>query len=33
MLAQGAELVEHGEDFQESLEYARTLAADDEATP
>jgi threonine dehydratase len=28
MLAQGAELVEHGEDFQESLEFARRLAAD-----
>jgi threonine dehydratase len=28
MVAQGAELVEHGEDFQESLEYARVLAAD-----
>ena len=28
MIAQGAELVEHGEDFQESLEYARTLAAE-----
>jgi threonine dehydratase len=28
MAAQGAELVEHGHDFQESLEYARTLAAD-----
>ena len=27
MLAQGAELIEHGHDFQESLEYARTLAA------
>jgi threonine dehydratase len=27
MLAQGVELVEHGHDFQESLEYARTLAA------
>ncbi|MGC1462334.1 MAG: threonine dehydratase [Terracidiphilus sp.] len=27
MLAQGAELVEHGQDFQESLEYARSLAA------
>lgn len=26
MLAQGAELVEHGHDFQESLEYAQTLA-------
>jgi threonine dehydratase len=26
MQAQGAELVEHGQDFQESLEYARTLA-------
>lgn len=26
MLAQGVELVEHGHDFQESLEYARTLA-------
>lgn len=26
MLAQGVELVEHGEDFQESLEFARTLA-------
>jgi threonine dehydratase len=26
MLAQGAELVEHGHDFQESLEFARTLA-------
>lgn len=28
MVAQGAELVEHGHDFQESLEYARTLAAE-----
>jgi threonine dehydratase len=28
MWAQGAELIEHGQDFQESLEYARTLAAD-----
>ncbi|MGA8088132.1 MAG: threonine dehydratase [Terracidiphilus sp.] len=28
MVAQGAELVEHGQDFQESLEYARVLAAD-----
>ena len=28
MIAQGAELVEHGQDFQESLEFARTLAAD-----
>ena len=28
MIAQGAELVEHGEDFQESLEFARRLAAD-----
>jgi threonine dehydratase len=28
MRAQGAELIEHGQDFQESLEYARTLAAD-----
>jgi len=28
MLAQGAELVEHGQDFQESLEFARRLAAD-----
>ncbi|HEX4756920.1 MAG TPA: threonine dehydratase [Terracidiphilus sp.] len=28
MLAQGAELVEHGQDFQESLEFARTLAID-----
>jgi threonine dehydratase len=27
MVGQGAELVEHGHDFQESLEYARTLAA------
>ena len=27
-LAQGAELVEHGSDFQESLEFARTLAAE-----
>jgi threonine dehydratase len=26
MLAQGAELIEHGRDFQESLEFARTLA-------
>jgi threonine dehydratase len=26
MIAQGADLVEHGQDFQESLEYARTLA-------
>jgi len=30
MIAQGAELVEHGQDFQESLEFARTLAADRE---
>ena len=28
MIAQGAELVEHGQDFQESLEYARELAGD-----
>jgi threonine dehydratase len=28
MVAQGAELVEHGQDFQESLEYARVLAGD-----
>jgi len=28
MLAQGAELVEHGHDFQESLEFARSLAAE-----
>jgi threonine dehydratase len=28
MLAQGAELVEHGQDFQESLEFAASLAAD-----
>jgi threonine dehydratase len=28
MLAQGVELVEHGQDFQESLEFARTLAAE-----
>jgi len=28
MLAQGAELVEHGHDFQEALEFARTLAAE-----
>ena len=28
MIAQGAELVEHGSDFQESLEFARKLAAD-----
>jgi threonine dehydratase len=28
MLAQGVELVEHGDDFQESLEFARRLAAD-----
>jgi len=28
MVAQGADLVEHGEDFQESLEFARQLAAD-----
>lgn len=28
MIAQGAELLEHGHDFQESLEHARTLAAD-----
>src|SRR5579859_5346905 len=27
MQAQGAQLIEYGEDFQESLEYARTLAA------
>src|SRR5215469_3141432 len=26
MIAQGAELIEHGHDFQESLEYARSLA-------
>jgi threonine dehydratase len=28
MIAQGAELVEHGGDFQESLEFARTVAAE-----
>jgi len=28
MVAQGAELIEHGDDFQGSLEFARTLAAD-----
>src|ERR1035438_1504171 len=28
MLAQGVELVEHGHDFQESLEFARTLAVE-----
>jgi threonine dehydratase len=28
MAAQGAELVEHGQDFQESLEFARTLAVE-----
>lgn len=28
MRAQGAELIEYGEDFQESLEYARSLAAE-----
>jgi threonine dehydratase len=28
MRAQGAELIEHGHDFQESLEFARTLAAE-----
>ena len=28
MVAQGAELIEHGDDFQASLEFARTLAAD-----
>jgi threonine dehydratase len=28
MIAQGADLVEHGEDFQESLEFAHHLAAD-----
>ncbi len=28
MLAQGVELIEHGHDFQESLEYAATLAYD-----
>jgi threonine dehydratase len=28
MRAQGAELIEHGEDFQESLEFARGLAAE-----
>lgn len=28
MIAQGAELLEHGQDFQESLEFARTLAAE-----
>lgn len=28
MVAQGAELIEEGQDFQESLEYARTLAAE-----
>jgi threonine dehydratase len=27
MQAQGAQLIEHGDDFQESLEYARTLAS------
>jgi threonine dehydratase len=27
MVAQGAELIEHGQDFQESLEFARTLSA------
>ena len=28
MLAQGAELIEHGHDFQESLEYARAVSGD-----
>jgi threonine dehydratase len=28
MVAQGAELIEHGDDFQESLEFARALAAE-----
>jgi threonine dehydratase len=28
MLAQGVELIEHGEDFQESLDFARALAAE-----
>ena len=28
MLAQGVELIEHGHDFQESLDYARTLAVE-----
>jgi threonine dehydratase len=28
MIAQGAELLQHGEDFQESLEFARTFAAE-----
>jgi len=28
MIAQGAELVEHGQDFQEALEYARVLGAE-----
>jgi threonine dehydratase len=28
MIAQGAELIEHGDDFQESLEFARVLAAE-----
>jgi len=28
MIAQGAELLQHGHDFQESLEFARTFAAD-----
>jgi threonine dehydratase len=28
MIAQGAELLEHGQDFQESLEHARTFAAE-----
>jgi threonine dehydratase len=28
MMAQGAELIEHGQDFQESLEFARNFAAD-----
>ena len=28
MVAQGAELIEHGHDFQESLEFARTVAED-----
>ena len=32
MQAQGAELVEFGEDFQESLEYARTLASERKLT-
>jgi threonine dehydratase len=28
MIAQGAELLQHGQDFQESLEFARTFAAE-----